>query len=1227
MALILVLSVIVLLTILVVGFMIRAGVERTSSSNYLVTASVQRLSETAVNLVQGQINHATTQSTVAVPYAWASQPGAIRLFNADGTLKLIYRLYSANTMTTNVATDLANDIPPAAWAASPALWADLNSPVTATDTASGTQLTSYPILDARDPADTTKLITTGNTHAMEGFNLTTPPGATTLQPAPMPVRWLYVLQKGEIIAPDAASTSTVAKFTTAATKPDKDNPIVGRIAFWTDDESCKLNINTASGGDATFWDSPHFNYPDDRDSSGKGLALYQPASGEYQRYPGHPATTTLNKVFLSIDPTLASTSALFNFLPRYTYGGSKEATLSVSTATSIPKKSDRLFSSVGELLFDKSRNPNGLTRQQLETARFFLTTHSRAPEVNLFGKPRISIWPEPDDTTKRTVTDKLIAFCSTANGFPYYFTRKSNTSSTTDLNLTRNQSLLSFLDTETSSTVPGFGGDFKTKYGTDQRQIVTEIFDYIRTINLRDSSSGATPYADTSSTATDASGTGQVIPTINSSWGTQGIGRFARISEASMLLIGMGRGKTTTPASAAIPVDSLQTPAPPSGLTPPDNTTDVQGFFLLNFFDPAHGYSRMTPSFTIRVGGLNAFKLEGQDMGMPTSATMYISASPAGSPSSPSWMSVAARSGLLDFRCMMGNRLLGTNVTTQFPFYSKMLEIPKVANSTPAGTVTLGAANLTIEVFAGNSTATADLIQTYAINFPSQVMPVPGVEPTGTATHRRFGVSASPPPVVVPPVPSPAGTWDRVALYNTQDYGLYMYMVNVTTGSSDTVFSMVPDMAWGDYRLMSVSSVPSTAFVAHPNAGGTGKYLAYGFRTSGGTLLTGATSGKLVVNANVSVADATSGLPARPDAVSPKVNGAYVGGGASGTPGDWDNGVADSPDGPYINKADEGSIFRGVATTSIPYWGNGNFLTTEVGTTFFSPNRQVPSPGIFGSLPTGVLAHKPWQTLLFRPGPTGHPGIATPKDHLWMDLFWMPVAEPYAISEPFSTAGKVNLNYQIVPFTYITRNTALRSVLASEKIAQIPKYKAAYYKAAADQNTGNTARWPIYLSETDGALRQFKEKFAANDIFRSATEICDIYLPPVPTDDGSFNWASNTAAQNAWYNMGNTGYFSMVGDNVREKPYTDIYPRVTTKSNIYTVYYTTQTLKTPSTASPAQWDEAVGTVSGEYRGSTTLERYIDPNNTSIPDYATDTNAALLDTFYKWRVVNNTQFAP
>ncbi len=94
---------------------------------------------------------------------------------------------------------------------------------------------------------------------------------------------------------------------------------------------------------------------------------------------------------------------------------------------------------------------------------------------------------------------------------------------------------------------------------------------------------------------------------------------------------------------------------------------------------------------------------------------------------------------------------------------------------------------------------------------------------------------------------------------------------------------------------------------------------------------------------------------------------------------------------------------------------------------------------MFGSLPTGTTLGYSWRTLLFRPDHTAkHAGASSPADHLLLDLFWMPVVEPYAISEPFSTAGKINMNYQIMPFTYITRETGVRAVLAAERMLAIP---------------------------------------------------------------------------------------------------------------------------------------------------------------------------------------------
>jgi uncharacterized protein (TIGR02600 family) len=281
---------------------------------------------------------------------------------------------------------------------------------------------------------------------------------------------------------------------------------------------------------------------------------------------------------------------------------------------------------------------------------------------------------------------------------------------------------------------------------------------------------------------------------------------------------------------------------------------------------------------------------------------------------------------------------------------------------------------------------------------------------------------------------------------------------------------------------------------------------------------------------------------------------------------------------------------------------------------------------MFGSLPSGVLERISWRTLLFRPSPAANRPFDPdgPKDHLLMDMFWMPVVEPYAISEPFSTAGKVNMNYQIVPFTYINRSTALRAVLSSELIPRAPLASAAAINSSGDNNykgmrssapaaVQEVDRIPVNLDET---LKQFDDKFSSSnwDIFKSASEICDLYLVPQGYTLAGF--------ESTWY--GND--FAMVGDNSRERPYGNIYPRLTTKSNTFTVHYTVQSLKNPI-LNPGEWNEKRGAVTGEFRGSTTLERFIDPANRSIPDYPANPTADSLDKFYQWRIVSTRSFSP
>jgi hypothetical protein len=70
----------------------------------------------------------------------------------------------------------------------------------------------------------------------------------------MPVKWLYLTRNGKLMRPTASGGGKDVILTDGATTPTADDPIVGRVAFWTDDETSKININTA--GDGAAWDTP-----------------------------------------------------------------------------------------------------------------------------------------------------------------------------------------------------------------------------------------------------------------------------------------------------------------------------------------------------------------------------------------------------------------------------------------------------------------------------------------------------------------------------------------------------------------------------------------------------------------------------------------------------------------------------------------------------------------------------------------------------------------------------------------------------------------------------------------------------------------------------------------------------------------------------------------------------------------------------------------------------------
>ena len=97
----------------------------------------------------------------------------------------------------------------------------------------------------------------------------------------------------------------------------------------------------------------------------------------------------------------------------------------------------------------------------------------------------------------------------------------------------------------------------------------------------------------------------------------------------------------------------------------------------------------------------------------------------------------------------------------------------------------------------------------------------------------------------------------------------------------------------------------------------------------------------------------------------------------------------------------------------------------------------------------------------------------------------------------------------------------------------------------------------------------------------------------------------------------------LTGDNVIERPYTNIYPRLTTKSNAYKVHYRVQTIKKSKGSDPGVMDARVDTVTGEDQGEALIERFIDPQDEELkdPDYQflTNDSALKLDNLYQYRI--------
>jgi uncharacterized protein (TIGR02600 family) len=1597
-ALILVVSFIVLLSALVISFFSRVTSELGGARSYAEGISSKHLADSAVGVVMGQIRAATTIKNGC----WASQPGMIRVYGTAGgqasaQAYAFYKLYSSHNLVVS-GSDIAqfdptlnspssgaqSEVPmgPGGWQDQPAFFIDLNQPVDVPKATNTTQTEKrYPIFDPSVAliydSPTARPQVPNWDKKVEGSEIALNATDRARNDAPMPVRWLYVLRDGTLCAPTpltgpaSGNTGLQANWTsvgpsgTTTGVPSKDNPIVGRIGFWTDDDTCKVNVNTAGGHllpdgvseeknldnakssnqtpeqnpafyAGSFWDTPRAYTTFDRGQNTSdaskfrgGLANSQPIQNEFQRYPGHPMTTSLGLVLqhlLPVGKTGFDSKKLYQMGPRLSYrghntdgkyhygseGGTKRLepnielpisnvtldpsdplndlmkstpgdlpmlrkagyTLTPPNPTDITATTDsdayHLLGSVDELyytaLVEKFKpgstrqkaedvikiNANSITPKMVDQSRFFLTAHSRSPELNLFGRPRVAIWPVPTPKSEgglisakiRNLSDDMIRFCCTVGATinwtspninrpgEFIFDREDPYSSTADIARQRNAEVFNYLHDLTSNNngkIPGWGASFESKYsaGTGGRdQILTEIFDYIRCVNLKDTSRDRaieTKYgkntASTSQTVKlklDArfAQRGIIIPTRVKTTGASGFGRFPTITEASIVFYHGGylyrkkRAKPSDPQNAEdVEYDWTKIPSPASAAANPNQgwikANDLTGiivraFIIFETFNPMQGYGPVTDfnsasnakenivyeitsmaNFSIRTakegfqalnmgtgqnhvwrssgstyGGRNFGGTEGffhtmQDKTSNVANTQPYPWSGGQATAYESTSTLAAP----DYSTV--RRFTNAYYPFQTPCQKKMdgVHVQIGDTETEDDGVKTDITQQTFDFTGGAMTVTVkyvdlaqnglpahnELIQTIQMQWPTgTAWPLPITERDATVRGQAFrqvsggfdprtgggypwnGDSAPTPDKVS--ATSNDGGWTasgghrlyahlplRIAWSAMHDHNPNIYY-NTTTGQAesgdskyyggrylnilqpgDTIRSMIPggtNAAGSDPRAIHLQQKLTTSiFAAHPDYNSPNTRRAQTLRFGSGgfyfepsdTVIFPGQGKEPKTGSLVALGNTRYGGNSGPDL--PKKSGnAVVAKRYDGGAADFDTGIGDFPDGPYCGKADEGNVvqvwYDKTKKPGEPGWQNWvepyfTWVYNAPMDTYFSPNRQIPSPVMFGSLlaPQADWDKAGWKTLLFCPNPTSvdpnidptgpnHPGSLNPPDHLFLDLFSMPVVEPYAISEPFSTDGKVNLNYQLMPFGYITRSTALRAALHSLRVTAIPNGLTKVtttangsatelcYKTTNQQGVANpeNLRYLVDRDETVKGFDGFFDDFKTNKnkgFFKSASQICERFFYP-KGQPNKYNakivyQANETAIKNWWKTC------TVTGDNVREKPYSDLYSRITTKSNTYTVHYRVQSLRQRPYSGNAggeaayyrTWDESRDQVLSEYRGHTTIERYLDPVDTRLDSNPNATSSATkinvhkdsLEDAYRFRVIYNKRFSP
>jgi len=1388
-AIITVLAIVSLMTILIISFFQMAQTAKTTAVNSVEMERVVTLKDVITNYVTAQIRTATTLHGGATQTIWTSQPGAIRTYHGSNpAFNRLYKLYSSDKMLIDqierdssgaLLNQIENDVEPQ-WDQYPDQYVDMNRPVRPASSERETENLStvkarliYPIVDPsryngqeNDPTRNTEGFVYGERRLSSRSINGVDPSKSQLA---MPVRWIYLLRDGTAGVVDRdGSFVALQKDGGEATAA---NPIVSRIAWWTDDESCKINVNTASI--PIPWDTPRTNSIED-----VWYAQYQPVSGECQHYPGHPAQTDISAVLFpgfrySPDTTvmpigdmrllpLERAKLVWNITPYITEtGGTNGGKQKVAplTVTPVPLDTeDHLFATFEEMYFKARRAEKNLDRPResvarddvsgellarLEGSQFFLTTRSNSPEMTVFNTPRVCMFPMNGEVVAEVgkasgavnprvgtyevtmATNSTIGADLGRIGKPFYFQRSTNSDSRHNAfynsNDGRNVQIFKYLKKLSISIPPGYpelSGEFNTfakKYpgpnrdrgnnrttsdfdSSDRTQILLTMLDMLRSSNM-------SPGYLESGNSYDG-GNGQVSGICGCQARTGDpqpphTTAMKIVDGGDVIYTPKGSGRTYGPAEICLfaIIPAVKKGGQVIGTAPNILNPDMRGRWasqeiqdasliqlgvLVNSFSPRQGWSPMFGQ-----AGVNISTHRDSGGGDPrsprdgTTPAPFVLANNGDQPETPFYIGdqvdgvgrapgFANRPpGLVPWGGIAGPRVTATQTVAVFDPYVYQGPGAGQQTATPVQLKWRNREILRVFFYEGPATnyntnqaveidltgQTIEMIAAYtgqpaATYVPAAAAGAPGTFPPPAlrslsslvVPHGDYRLTTIPLRVergiFVPHAsyshclvePLLVGTNSNYQPVGAPNFSLEMQLLSDNSRIARMDITYAPHFAPARREFLcneSLGTKPTDQVFQASSAVEERRWrFAHGRR-----------------DGQYSIPLFNPWRPADQQPKYPYGQNTVANRGSSDPleTGDFDNGNGLCPDGAYMNQPDDGDA----RDRDMPYYRRLD-QAAAVNPATFSPNRVLRSPVDFGSIPSGVQARVPWQTLRFRPDPGMYSArnIMTsvssdppkpdgynhyfpfsnycgPKDHLLLDMWWMPVVEPWALSEGFATKGQINLNQQILPFTFIERTTALHALLRSERMMAIPDSAAQKYKNGNVFPNNDIYRHWINAKETIRQLTDFRwrgqdvEGFTLPfNTFRSASEICELWLVPEKNGSGDERgeWNLDYMVRQFWQEH------RLTGDNMRERPYSNLYPRVTVRSNVFRVHMIAQTLKKASSNKPDSFKSVSeeGTdpdlITSEWRGSALIERVLNPNERELQtfDYAPGINEAVVD---------------